>query len=429
MDRRRTRPRRPQPLPWERPAPPETPAHRWPLLSRALLGLVASITLLAAALWYRDWPAHWLAAHLLRQLDTAAEADLTAGTEQLRAMGSAGTWALVAGLSHRRSEVRDACEQALEHQLRAWRELAAIQSGPLVIDLARQLAEGVPTDDKDALRRALPLALRVLDWPLTEADSRDSERTFACDRILRAARGLRATSEPWPEVLGGREPGRNGAPERLGEPLVEDTAGGSSRPATPLPIASPTTPAEPLELPSFASKDTGLPDSPPGESARKPQGNEPELFPHAPDVVYGRVVIREPLRLPEPDEPAEDLSGLADLEVVRMLSDESSRPAALRELRERGFGDRELRIADCLVSYDPVVREQLADTLPQVRGLNPRPWLFVLARDEDASVRLAAIRWLATCDDEATRSFLRELAEAEQDDEVRQALRLRTGPR
>jgi hypothetical protein len=116
---------------------------------------------------------------------------------------------------------------------------------------------------------------------------------------------------------------------------------------------------------------------------------------------------------------------MSDFDVMRLLADPAQRDSASRELQRRGFGQRELQVAAALVAPDPQVREQLAENLPLLSGIDPHPWLLLLARDEIARVRAIAVRWLVTSSDPRIREFLVELANHETDDQVRQALRQR----
>jgi hypothetical protein len=117
------------------------------------------------------------------------------------------------------------------------------------------------------------------------------------------------------------------------------------------------------------------------------------------------------------------LVALSDLEIIRMLADEANGQQAGQELHRRGFSPQEVWVAATAVDGDPDVREQLARTLPEMTGIDARFWLLWLSRDASAQVRSAAIRWLATSTDPRIQEQLRELAERETDEMVRQALR------
>jgi hypothetical protein len=125
------------------------------------------------------------------------------------------------------------------------------------------------------------------------------------------------------------------------------------------------------------------------------------------------------------------LSNLPDLEVIRRigLSAALSQDPASGELRRRGYTDSELRIARRMVDPDPQIRMQLVRWLPQVPGIDARRWLLWLARDEEPTVRKAAITVLATAADPWLRQQLEQFEHEEQDPDVLQTMRSIRDPR
>ena len=83
---------------------------------------------------------------------------------------------------------------------------------------------------------------------------------------------------------------------------------------------------------------------------------------------------------------------LADLEVMRLLhhGDYGVRYTPERELDRRGYAREHLAIAKQLVHPDPRERQQLAEQLPRMTDIDPRPWLLQLSEDDDARVRRTA---------------------------------------
>ena len=99
------------------------------------------------------------------------------------------------------------------------------------------------------------------------------------------------------------------------------------------------------------------------------------------------------------------------------------------ELRRRGFTDRDMKLAEKFTDADPAVRRKFAEMLPRISGVRASRWLWWLAEDEDAQVRVAAISMLATSGDAAVRHRLRELADRETNPAVASRLRKILAPR
>jgi hypothetical protein len=107
---------------------------------------------------------------------------------------------------------------------------------------------------------------------------------------------------------------------------------------------------------------------------------------------------------------------------MRLLADAATEAAARQELLRRGFSHRQVQLAGAVVDPDPAIRERVAQDLPKLSGIDPRPWLLFLCRDESPAVRAAAARWLATSNDPRIRHELQEMARRETDDALRQTL-------
>ncbi len=103
--------------------------------------------------------------------------------------------------------------------------------------------------------------------------------------------------------------------------------------------------------------------------------------------------------------------------------DESLIHAAVDELYRRGFQTKHFRLAELLVDPDAEVRAQLVQSLPQMPGIDSRPWLLWLSRDQDPTVRKAAVAVIATSPDATLQQRIRDLEREETDEEVLQALR------
>ncbi len=86
--------------------------------------------------------------------------------------------------------------------------------------------------------------------------------------------------------------------------------------------------------------------------------------------------------------------------LARWLSAEA--PAAMeieRELSRRGFGRLPAELVERLISPDDATRCALVGQLLAQPGVDARPWLVLLSKDESADVRLAAVSVMATSRD------------------------------
>jgi hypothetical protein len=69
------------------------------------------------------------------------------------------------------------------------------------------------------------------------------------------------------------------------------------------------------------------------------------------------------------------------------------------ELTHRGFGRLSARLVEQLFSDDAEDRLRLVDDVLVEAGIDARPWLMLLADDDDADVRLLTVTIMATSND------------------------------
>ncbi len=107
--------------------------------------------------------------------------------------------------------------------------------------------------------------------------------------------------------------------------------------------------------------------------------------------------------------PTNDLKGLDDIEVMRLLHQRDATFAldARDELVLRGFNPVHIELAIQLTSADPNVRYQLVEKLPRITGLNATPWLQQLAQDPDRTVGRAAVIMLMSSNNPTINTWLR----------------------
>jgi hypothetical protein len=135
---------------------------------------------------------------------------------------------------------------------------------------------------------------------------------------------------------------------------------------------------------------------------------------------------RHPVAVPNKAMAAADLRTMSDLQLMQQLAvveDRSLARETIDELYRRGFQTKHLRLAELLADPDPNVRLELVHSLPQMSGIDSRPWLLWLSRDESPAVRKAAIAVIATSSDAALLQRVRELEREETDDEVLRVVR------
>jgi hypothetical protein len=114
------------------------------------------------------------------------------------------------------------------------------------------------------------------------------------------------------------------------------------------------------------------------------------------------------------------------VEVLKTLrrATATERAELKRQLTEQGLSEVELVLADELASAPPGRRQQLAQTLPDLRSIDTRRWLKALAEDEDAEVRLTAMGLLVTTGDPALVAFVRQRAIRDPELRIREQLSL-----
>jgi len=100
------------------------------------------------------------------------------------------------------------------------------------------------------------------------------------------------------------------------------------------------------------------------------------------------------------------------------LHDENSQVAE-QELRRRGFTPPEIDLGRHLCSSDVEERRHYASQLPALGGIDVRPWLLHLSRDEDGDVRLTVAAIMATSNDPELQARVRAMSIDDRDQRVR----------
>jgi len=260
----------------------------------------------------------------------------------------------------------------------SWRIRPPAEAAERIVTIAQSLAKiatKLPAERRPGVRR---LVERFAVWPIADVVAA-RELTAACDAIL--ARLPPASEDEL--QLAERE-------------LSEQRIARSIEPVAPLEEAPLPEALPPIIDPSELQPPANLPPPEPEGPPPAPTKPVPKRFfaPRANELPPLAHSNPETLQPPEP--PQKNLPDwmrmLADLEVMRLLhhSDYGVRHTAEKELDHRGYAAEHLPLARQLVHPDPRERRKLAEQLPRLTNVDPRPWLLQLAEDEDQDVRRTA---------------------------------------
>ena len=349
----------------------------------------------------RTWTERSQAGELGRQL-LAAESELQAAAiaEQLGELDEAGIAPLVAALTSESLAVSDAAAAEIAQELGEWRSLPKKTSAPLAAELIRELAqqhEAIPLEHQWQVRQ---WAQVILLWPLRNSTVDAGALLDDCQAILELPLPPEVPLEP--RLAQAEEPPPTLSVEAPSDMPAEETLAPIVDPSSLVPPATP--PPTAPEMPPEPDEDTIK------APILEPRGFLPPKARRIEDDVHPK----EPQPLPEgesqplPAEGGDDLRGLPDLEVMRELhSGAVAAQEAEGELARRGYKPPHLALAWRLTDPDPKVRRRLAEALPRITGVDPRPWLLRLSEDADDEVRTAARSILKTSSDPELQSRLR----------------------
>lgn len=368
-------------------APPQRPLNSqrnaWSLKWLALFTILLSCAMvLTASLLGPVW-SHRLQTRLaereLAELEALENQRLSGKFDEWLDRGHEGLQWTVGALINKRPGVSYFAEQALLRESDSWRIRPRIEAAERIVQIAQELsrvAPRLPAERRSGVRR---LVERFAVWPIDDS-AQARALTSACDAII--ARLPPETTEEL--LLAERE-----REDRLLAALVRPTIPVLEAPLPTIIDRDPSELLPPENLPAPESED------PPAPPVKKPV---PKRFfaPRASEITP--LVIGDPAEAiaPQPEPPQKNLPdwmrGLADLEVMRLLhhGDYGVRYTAEKELDRRGYAAEHLPLAKQLVHPDPRERRKLAEALPRLTNIDPRPWLLQLAEDTDQDVRRTA---------------------------------------
>jgi hypothetical protein len=348
---------------------------RHPVIVATLIAVGAMLLLLALS---PSWAARSIAADLRKRIATADESSAASLVASLAALDAAGLPHLIELLDDPRPAVRQAARKTMSERLEVWSDQRTTTSQRNIEQLASLLVtHQVPTEFHSRAFVKL-LALRLLGHSDDVSDANRVEFLANCSAILE--RTLSAATQ---------ESDAPRSDKSSDDPVVFEP-GDSSHAAIPYEPFSPPTGDEAESGPRLTVSDSDE------------EGSQPPA----------RIELHQPRRIDSPElnasSPQVDhavLRALPTRSLIRRLHDAPmTAEYAEDELRRRGFDDQTLKVARCLDDADPKVRQQLAESLPGLSDLDPAPWLWELAEDEDENVRRTARNILATSSNPQTRA-------------------------
>ena len=387
--------------------------------------------LLMLAVWMAGQGAReGLAWHWNRQLDESLDDQWAGQLQRLLALGEPGLRrvALRVGASRReRCELVGRVLQDRLDQLKLASPRMALHEMTL---LAEVLASNVETWEPPARDVAAGLVRRMMEVR-GEFKAGDARRLLlSCERVIQATVPLEATQLPRDvsvenrrEVVEYQRFEREPAYETWVEVESLELPGGAL-PMTPF--------VGPIEVVAAEENDAEASPSVDLESG----SSEPRLFVAEPNLLRDLPAEGAAPNDAQTVERERRVAAQAQVpETIRLVmllheGDHHQVAQAQAGLREQGFSQGQIEVAKLLFDRDPRVRQQWARQLPLVPGMNAKPWLLWLMKDESADVRVVAVSVLATSNDPDLLERMREIAAQDADPRVRkQAERYLSGTR
>jgi len=432
---------------------------RWTYTAIVLLSGFLLLVAISAGILTSGVTSHQLAARLSQQIEAAPPSSAPALLAQLAATGDAGVPALVHHLNSPHESVAAAAREEISSLLNRWRMLKAPVASPKAALLAAELAEQCPEFSPAAQRVAADFATRLLVWPVDRSAVDGALLIAHCGRVLRSNDDTPALKKPRAHstmAYAPPTPGMPGSGElRYSDAVLRNPPGAppvdivsipalppSIDPVAPAPLrpAPPASPLRPIEAGPPAP-----PGAPPASSSPvevKPAPASPREYPAGParplrprttsssSNMAAQTTARQvsAANVAFVDNAA-DFENVPLFEVVSALQSPAASivAAALTELRNRGFGAAQIRMAEWFVAADPARRMALINALPEATVIDPQQWLLWLTYDTDPQVRKAAVTSLSTSNSPGVARRLAQMELEESSPEVlRQVRRVRT---
>lgn len=321
-----------------------------------------------------------VAARELAELEALEIYRLSAKFDDWLARGEEGLQWTVAALANTRPGISAAAEQALLQEADSWKFRPRAKAAERILQLARALslsADRLPAARRPAIRRLVEL---FATWPIDDATAA-RELTGACEAII--ARLPPASVEEL-QLAEAERP----IDQRVAR-VIEPALPALEEPFLPEVIRSPLNLEPPADLPPAEKPARQTPATKKPRRFFVPRAKEVPSITESPPGEENSQPIDPPR---QPKNVTEWVRELADLEVMRLLhhGDYGVRHTAEKDLDRRGYAREHLPLAKQLVHPDPRERRKLAEQLPRLANIDPRPWLLQLAEDDDLDVRRTA---------------------------------------
>jgi len=353
------------------------------------------------------------------QIDAADDREALGEVRRIAGLGEAGLADLAPLLGSERLCVAEAVRQALDDEMRRWPRLDPDSRRRRQLILARALADQIELFSPDARCVASDIALRILAV-IPATDASESAIVAACDQVLRASAVQRRAR------LLARRPGSESEAQRRGSaefeenrmPRLATLPGGNLFPSG---LDSPSSDAI-VEREERVEEDRRTLAS--NEPARlpEPSAEEMDAAVETDEELEAAAATLHHHVAPTGDETEEE-AGDEAAAVLRWMfalraNEPSRRHRAEEELKALGFEALQLELAMQLTDPNPVVRRQLAESLPAMPGIDARTWLVWLSRDQHPDVRLAAMSVMATTGDLNIMRRIEQMARRDVDPRV-----------
>lgn len=341
----------------------------------------------------------------LRQIEAAEQSQLLrsdrptvqlAAADRLKLLGNEGIAVLAQALSDPRDDVFQTAVQAIDELLAEWRLTRPNDTAQSLHCLALALAteiDHLPHERRYVCRRWCD---QIIAWPRMGKAHRIDELLAHCELVLRQSPVL-TTVQVAASVDVNQTIDQNLSEWKPRPALPSENEIASDEPTvielepTPLESAGPSFDHRPVTRPEPSTAAI-----PPAEPQRLVATNAQPI----PNRDLN--LTRSPKKTTPP--PVDEVAALrdkSDIEVMRHLHnlDIQLAKAAEVELRRRGYRTVDIPLCRALVHSDPSVRRQLAEQLPTLASIDPRPWLLQLSEDPDSEVRRTAEGILRTTND------------------------------
>ncbi len=413
----------------------------------ALLLSAGGVVVVSAIVW-RSWQPTLLANFYQQKLHQAgSDQQRSEYLAKLLQLGEPGMPAAIELLADKNELLSQQARLQLLAELQRWETLPADAASERLANLAHALAKGIDHAPQRLRNFGAELAAKILAMPAQRATSERSALLADCQRLLKASPTNGATDRTANESSTRQQSSTYAVfTTTAAEPLRLDRVARLPGGGLPIEVASVQNDVTPMNMRKNALNQSAgtngesrggeqafailgapqrLPDSRDAQPIAAPSNRElasglaskaasvPELNASASVELVTKLAV-----------PA-DIGKLPVRDVIGMLNsaDDGQCSQIQAELMRRGFTPVDLALARRLADANIQRRKELANFLPSLPGVDAKPWLMWLSRDESLEVRLAAATVMATSEDPEMLAWVRELASSDSQIAARVKLR------